>query len=515
MVDRDHPVWRLWRGTRMWAELFQILLVSLLVLSGIHRFMLWLGSGLVWNSESPAASSENEICLPGKDCSTDQFHRVLIQIPVFNDAHALQSRLDCLKGLDYPRSLFQVQILDDSDDGSAEVNAALVEALVAEGVPITVIHREERTGFKAGALAHGMSFSDAEFVAIFDADFQIPEHFLSQTIPHFEDSRVGWVQCRWGFANRNRNFLTRAQARLLDGHFRIEHQARSHGGRFFNFNGTAGIWRRTAIKAAGGWSGKTVVEDTDLSLRAWDQGWKGIYRDDIVCDGWLPESFSAFRTQQRRWLAGGVDLFLKRKSDLSGKPFLTRFDFSARGLAPLVSVVVVLLAIWAPLRRIFPDQLGPEPWVFRSLGTPAFEWVFFSFAFIGVLVYYASTGGGRYSRWLESFLVLLLGTGFAFYASLCCFEGILGRVSVFERTPKTAGATGGRNVTLLEWAVFPLTAWLIVEVVLIGAWSVLPLISMSFVGLLWSLVGTRSRGIAESSGSTLSSPCRNVGDSVV
>ena len=499
----------------MWAELFQILLVTLLVLSGIHRFMLWLGSGLAWNSESSEVPSENDVCLPWKDGSTGPLPRVLIQIPVFNDAHALQSRLDCLKSLDYPRSLLQIQILDDSDDGSAEENDAIIEALVAVGVPVTVIRREERTGFKAGALAYGMSVSDAEYVAIFDADFQIPEQFLSQTLPHFEDSRVGWVQGRWGFANRNHNFLTRAQARLLDGHFRIEHQARCRGGRFFNFNGTAGIWRRAAIEAAGGWSGKTVVEDTDLSLRAWDLGWKGVYRDDIVCVGWLPENFSAFRTQQRRWLAGGMDLFLKRKSDHSGKPFLTCFDFNARGLAPLVSVVVVLLAIWAPLRRIFPDQLGPEPWVFRSLGTPAFEWVFFSFAFIGVLVYYASTGGGRYIRWLESFLVLLLGTGFAFYASLCCFEGILGRVSEFERTPKTAGATGGRKVTLWEWAVFPLTAWLIIKVALIGAWSVLPLISMSFVGLFWSLLGTRSQGIAESTGSTLSSPCRNVGDSVV
>ena len=499
----------------MWAELFQILLVLLLVFSGIHRFMLWLGSGFVWHSDSATTSSTSVSSPQKQQCSMEMFPRVLIQIPVFNDAHALQSRLDCLKSLDYPRSLLQIQILDDSDDGSANENAALVEALVSEGVPVTVIRREERTGFKAGALAHGMSVSDAEFVAIFDADFQIPEHFLSQTLPHFEDSSVGWVQCRWGFANRNSNFLTRAQARLLDGHFRIEHQARSRGGRFFNFNGTAGIWRRAAIEAAGGWNGKTVVEDTDLSMRAWDQGWKGVYRDDIVCDGWLPENFSAFRTQQRRWLAGGMDLFFKRKRDHSGKPFLTRFDFSARGFAPLVSVVVVLLAIWASLRRIFPDQLGPEPWVFRSLGTPVFEWLFFSFAFVGVLVYYASTGGGRYSRWLESFLVLLLGTGFAFYASLCCFDGILGRVSEFERTPKTNRATGGRSATLWEWAVFILTAWLIVEVAWIGAWSVLPLISMSFVGLLWSLLGTRSRGTAESAGTTLSSPCRNVSDSVV
>lgn len=504
MAARGLPVSKPWRGISMWAELLQILLVLLLILSGIHRFMLWVESGLAGDPETPEPFQPDSY-LP----------EILVQIPVYNDAHALQSQLDCLRRIEYPRSKLQIQILDDSDDGSARENANRIGELAREGIPVSVIRRDQRSGYKAGALAAGLVLSEAEFVAIFDADFQIPERFLLQTLPHFDDPAVGWVQCRWGYTNRDKNFLTRAQARLLDGHFRIEHRARSHGGRFFNFNGTAGLWRRKTIDTSGGWSGRTVVEDTDLSMRAWNQGWRGVYRDDIVCHGLLPESFSAFRTQQRRWLAGGMQLLLTPAIERTEGSFLTRFDFNARAIAPLVSVVVVALTVLAPLRRIFPEDLGPAPWVFRVLGTPLFESFFIASAFIGVLVYYASTGGGRFSRWMESLLVLLLGTGFSFYGCVCCCAGILGQITVFERTPKSLAARGGRSITLWEWGALPLLVWLTAEVMLKGAWSALPLVTMSLVGLVWSFLGSRGNAMGEGIPSGFSSTCRNVSDSVV
>ena len=464
----------------MWAELFQVLLVLLLLVAGIHRFFLLFQSIL---AEDPAIPDPLEL--------TEHLPKVLIQIPVFNDASSLVAQLQRLHRIDYLRSALEIQILDDSDDGTAEGNRIAVEGIADLGVPVVHLCRDRRVGFKAGALSEGLIRSKAEFVAVFDVDFEIPEQFLLKTLAHFQAPRMGWVQCRWGYLNRTQNWLTRAQARLLDGHFRIEHRARSSARRFFNFNGTAGIWRRRAIEEAGGWSGETVVEDTDLSLRAWQGGWQGIYRDDIVCRGLLPDSFSAFRTQQRRWLAGGMQLMLKPENwDLAADP-VERFDLAGRFLAPLTSLVVVLLTLWAPLRRIFADQLGPDPWVFRWLGTATFDGLFLFFALVSVVLFYASTGGGRMTRWWESILVLFLGTGFAFFSAISCCAGILGQVTIFERTPKDGGASGGRSMTGLERVMIPILVLLVWGVLEVGAWSVLPLVLMSLVGLLWSSVESR------------------------
>ncbi|OUU23573.1 MAG: hypothetical protein CBC13_05265 [Planctomycetia bacterium TMED53] len=470
----------------MWAELLQILLSILLILIGLHRTILLWESRYRPLSISPDPADnalELESSLP-----------VLIQIPVFNDSDALVGMLPQLPQFNASRFKFEIQILDDSDDGSAPQNRSAVEQLALTGLPIRYIHRDRRKGYKAGALAEGLALSEAQFIAIFDVDFQIPADFLSRTLHHFSDPQIGWVQCRWGFTNRNHNWLTRAQARLLDGHFRVEHRARAAAGRFFNFNGTAGIWRRQAIEDAGGWNGDTIVEDTDLSLRAWNRGWRAVYRDDIVCCGLLPDHFSAFRTQQRRWFAGGMQLSLREITgagavDSTKLSLLERFDLSARFFAPLGSIVVVLLTLWAPLRRIFPQFLGPDPWVFKWLGTPHFEGIFLFFACLSLILYYSATGGGLLARLWESLLVLILGTGFALYAAISCCAGLLGQVTTFERTPKARSSTGGRGVTGWEilWAPLLLLLW--GGAYQSGAWSVLPLVSMSLVGLLWSFSG--------------------------
>ena len=459
----------------MWAELFQVLLTLLLILAGVHRFILLVESRTSANPVIPKPLTHN-----------DSLPQILIQIPVYNDAAALAAHLPLLHRIDYPLSSLEVQILDDSDDGSSVANGIAVEQVAATGVPIRHLCRQRRRGFKAGALADGLADSAAEFVAVFDVDFQIPADFLLRTLPQFSDSRIGWVQCRWGYTNRNQNRLTRAQARLLDGHFRIAHRARFAAGRFFNFNGTAGIWRRKAIEDAGGWSGETVVEDTDLSLRAWRRGWRAVYRDDIVCDGILPDNFSAFRTQQRRWLAGGMQLCLRQLSRPSEGTLMQKFDLSSRFIAPLASLVVVLLTVWASLRRIYPEALGPDPWVFRWLGTPPFEGIFLFFATLSVIAFYSSTGGGKLTRLWESFLVMILGTGFAMFAAVSCCSGLLGHVTTFERTPKERSSRGGRRYTVWEISLAPVLLMLLVGAVDAGAWSVVPLVSMGLAGLVWS-----------------------------
>jgi cellulose synthase/poly-beta-1,6-N-acetylglucosamine synthase-like glycosyltransferase len=195
-------------------------------------------------------------------------------------------------------------VLDDSTDETVEVARGLVERYAALGHPISYLHRSNRHGFKAGALAEGMLSAKGEFIAIFDADFTPTEDFLMRTIHHFSDPKIGMVQTRWTHLNRNYSFLTEVEAILLDGHFVLDHSGRARTGLFFNFNGTAGLWRRATIEEAGGWQHDTLTEDTDLSYRAQLKGWKFIYLQDVECPAELPVEMTAFKTQQARWAKG-------------------------------------------------------------------------------------------------------------------------------------------------------------------------------------------------------------------
>src|SRR6202142_1145714 len=234
----------------------------------------------------------------------DDLPRVTVQLPIFNEQYVVDRLLDAVCRLDYPREKLDIQLLDDSTDETVEVARGLVERYAALGHPITYLHRTNREGFKAGALAEGMKTAKGEFVAIFDADFVPPEDFLMRTIHHFTESKVGMVQTRWTHLNRNYSFLTEVEAILLDGHFVLEHSGRARTGLFFNFNGTAGVWRRTAIDEAGGWQHDTLTEDTDLSYRAQLVGWKFIYVQDVECPAELPVEMAAFKAQQARWAKG-------------------------------------------------------------------------------------------------------------------------------------------------------------------------------------------------------------------
>ena len=250
--------------------------------------------------------------------------RVTIQLPIFNEQYVIDRLVECVCKMEYPREKLEIQVLDDSTDETVEVARAVVERYAAMGHNISYHHRTNREGFKAGALDAGLKVSTGEFVAIFDADFTPQPEWLMKVIHHFADPEIGMVQTRWTHLNRNYSYLTQVEAILLDGHFVLEHGGRSRAGVFFNFNGTAGMWRRKAIDDAGGWEHDTLTEDTDLSYRSQLKGWKFRYLQDVECPAELPIEMTAFKTQQARWAKGLIQC---AKKDL---PKVLRANVSRR-----------------------------------------------------------------------------------------------------------------------------------------------------------------------------------------
>ncbi|MGC1935252.1 MAG: cellulose synthase family protein, partial [Candidatus Acidiferrales bacterium] len=249
--------------------------------------------------------------IPGPPPPVVEWPKVTIQLPIFNERYVVERLVDCVAQFDYPHEKLDIQLLDDSTDETQDVARACVERHQQLGVPITYIHRENREGFKAGALQEGLKTATGDLVAIFDADFLPPADFVKRTVPYFADPKLAMVQTRWSYINRDYSALTEAEAILLDGHFVIEHGARYRRGSFFNFNGTGGVWRRTAIVDAGGWQHDTLTEDTDLSYRAQLRGWHFLYLPEIDCPSELPVEMNAFKSQQARWAKGLMQTAIK------------------------------------------------------------------------------------------------------------------------------------------------------------------------------------------------------------
>jgi cellulose synthase/poly-beta-1,6-N-acetylglucosamine synthase-like glycosyltransferase len=236
----------------------------------------------------------------------DPLPRVTIQLPLYNEMYVADRLIDAVCRIEYPREKLEIQVLDDSIDETRSIAGAAVRRWADQGVDIKYIHRTDRTGYKAGALEAGLKAATGEYVGIFDADFIPSTDFLMRLMPHFADARVGMVQARWGHINADYSLLTKIQAILLDGHFVLEHGGRHRGGRFFNFNGTAGVWRRTAIDDAGGWQHDTLTEDLDLSYRAQLRGWQFVFVPDLIAPAEVPVEMNAFKSQQHRWAKGSI-----------------------------------------------------------------------------------------------------------------------------------------------------------------------------------------------------------------
>src|SRR5919109_1778202 len=241
---------------------------------------------------------------------------ITIQLPIYNEKYVAVRLIDAICRIDYPKEKLQIQVLDDSDDDTAQIIRLIVDHYTFKGFDIIYLHRTMRSGYKAGALKAGMKVAKGEFIAIFDADFIPPNWFLKKAIGSFSDPKVGLIQCRWGHVNENYSSLTEAQAISLDLHFLIEQKAKSLTHLFMNFNGTAGIWRTSCIGDAGGWHTSTLVEDLDLSYRAQMKGWKCLFLEDIVVDAELPVQMNAAKRQQFRWAKGSIQVAIKLMPDV-------------------------------------------------------------------------------------------------------------------------------------------------------------------------------------------------------
>ncbi len=285
--------------------------------------------------------------VPGPLPEPDPLPVVTVQLPIYNEMYVVNRLIESILAMDYPRHLLEIQVLDDSTDETSEIAELAVLRHAEQGFDIKYIHRVDRTGYKAGALDAGLKVARGEFVAIFDADFVAPADFLRRTVPQFADPKVGMVQARWGHINRDYSLLTRVQAILLDGHFVLEHGSRNRAGCFFNFNGTAGIWRTNVIADAGGWQHDTLTEDLDLSYRAQLRGWKFVFLQDLVSPAEVPVEMNAFKSQQHRWAKGSIQTCRKLlprilQSDL---PLLVKAEAFFHLTANFNYLLMVLLSL--------------------------------------------------------------------------------------------------------------------------------------------------------------------------
>jgi cellulose synthase/poly-beta-1,6-N-acetylglucosamine synthase-like glycosyltransferase len=381
----------------------------------------------------------------------DELPRVTVQLPIFNEQYVVERLVDSVCKLNYPREKLDVQVLDDSTDETVEVARGLVERYAALRYPIAYHHRTNRHGYKAGALAEGLQSAKGEFVAIFDADFTPPEDFLMRTIHHFADPKIGMVQTRWTHINRHYSFLTEVEAILLDGHFVLEHSGRARTGLFFHFNGTAGMWRRTAIEEAGGWQHDTLTEDTDLSYRAQLNGWKFIYLQDVECPAELPVEMTAFKTQQARWAKGLIQTGKKilprvLKSDA---PLHTKIEAWYHLTANISYPLMIMLSVLLLPAMIIRFYQGWFQMLYIDL--PLFMASTFS-----ISSFYLVSQRELFPRsWPRALLYLpflmALGIGLTITNTKAVIEALIGKQSAFARTPKYHVVSKGDKIRTTKY----------------------------------------------------------------
>lgn len=364
-----------------------------------------------------------------------QLPRVTMQLPIFNEIYVVERLLRSVSELDYPRELLQIQVLDDSTDNTCEITATCTEELRRRGFDVQLIRRVDRTGFKAGALAVGLDSADGEFLCILDADFVAQPDLLKRTIHFFTDPKVGMIQTRWGHLNRGYSLLTRVQAMFLDGHLLLEQTARSRSGRFFNFNGTAGLWRRSCIVEAGGWQYDTLCEDLDLSYRAQLAGWKFIFLPDVVTPAELPVDMNGFKSQQHRWTKGSIQTCKKLLPRIwrSPLPFPIKLEATGHLMSNFAYLLLACLCV-----LLHPSAGGPQPGWLRTL---LIDIPIFLTASVSVAVFYVCAQRELHPRtWMREMLLLpcllALGIGLSLNNARAVLEAIFNHHSDFTRTPK-------------------------------------------------------------------------------
>ncbi|HEY0376207.1 MAG TPA: glycosyltransferase family 2 protein [Pyrinomonadaceae bacterium] len=361
--------------------------------------------------------------------------RITIQLPLFNEMYVVERLLKSVTEIDYPHDRLEIQVLDDSTDETVKLASATVESYRRAGFDIHCIHRADRTGYKAGALENGLKTAKGELVAIFDADFVPKPDCLRKLVDFFTDPLVGCAQMRWSHINGDYNLLTRLQTIMLDGHFVVEQTVRNRTGGFFNFNGTAGIWRRKAIEMSGGWQHDTLTEDTDLSFRAQLMGWRFVYLLDEDAPSEIPVEINAFKAQQRRWAKGVMQVGLKLFGRIwaANLPLRVKLEMFFR----LTGNISYPLMIFVSLLQ-FPLLLVRYNQGFYQL--MMFDVPLLFFSTLSVLLFYGTgvwyLDKRRAPRLLHLPLVMGLGIGLAFSNARAVVEALVGYRTEFVRTPK-------------------------------------------------------------------------------
>jgi cellulose synthase/poly-beta-1,6-N-acetylglucosamine synthase-like glycosyltransferase len=416
---------------------------------------------------------------------------VTVQLPIYNELHVTERLIDAACRLDYPTGLLEVQVLDDSTDETASVAARRVREWRGRGVDVRHLRRGSREGFKAGALAFGTESAKGDFIVVLDADFVAPSDLVRRLLPPFQDPGVGVVQARWDHLNRDENWLTRGQSLLLDGHFLYEQGGRYRGDRFFNFNGTAGMWRRTCLEDAGGWQADTLTEDLDLSYRAQMRGWRFAYLDDVAVPSEIPATVSSLEIQQKRWAQGGIETARKIL------PGLLRGRWPIRIKAEAVIHLCGHLA--HPLTLMLGLLLLPSAIARRSLGLEKYLWVdllVFGAATVPFLYFYGTAGRrrGRPTGWtiLSVLQTLAVGIGLSVAVTRSVIRGAFhSGTDPFVRTPKKGvmgrssyGGAGVNGDLVLKLVLGAVMAGYLAVATLEGFYGSIPFILLFASGYL-------------------------------
>ena len=474
--------------------------LAVLTLYGAHRWhLLWLYASR--RAHAPRAFAP--IAEPP---------RLTVQIPLFNEMYVARRVIEAAGALDWPNDRLEIQVLDDSDDETSQIVADAVAALRHDGRDVVHMRRNDRAGYKAGALAAGLARAKGELVAIFDADFVPARDFARALVGQFADRTVGMVQARWGHLNREASPLTRAQSILLDGHFVIEHAARHLSGRFFNFNGTAGIWRKSCIEDAGGWHHDTLTEDLDLSYRAQIRGWRFVFVHDAVAPAELPIEMGAFKTQQHRWAQGSAQTAVKLLPELllGPLPWRVKLESVIHLTANAGSVLMVVLAL----------LLGPAVWFRRGAGAAQLATVDLPLIVLSlgsIAAFYLVSQRAAYGRhrdaWCYIPVLMAVGIGISINNARAVLAGLGGNDVEFRRTPKYALSTGGRVAlatrryragrSALTWVELGLGVYfavLVAAALADGLWGAVPFLLLFAAGFLYTAGLTLRQAGATSTG---------------
>jgi cellulose synthase/poly-beta-1,6-N-acetylglucosamine synthase-like glycosyltransferase len=457
-----------------------------LTLYGAHRwYLLWLFTRHRSRTPKPAARFDAPPTLT-------------VQIPLYNELYVARRVIEAVAALDWPKDRLDIQVLDDSTDETSAIVAETVAAFRVRGFDIVHLRRGHRAGYKAGALACGLQIARGEFVAVFDSDFVPSPDFAKALMDHFTDPGVGMVQARWGHLNRDRSLLTRAQSILLDGHFVIEHAARNRSGRFFNFNGTAGIWRRSCIDDAGGWQHDTLTEDLDLSYRAQLRGWRFVFVADTVAPAELPVEMGAFKSQQHRWAQGSAQTAVKLLPRIlcSSLPAGVKLESAFHLTANAGYVLMVVLAL----------LIGPAVWFRRGIGARELALVdlpILATSAVSIAVFYLVSQREAYGRWRDALrylpLLMAVGIGISVNNARAVLSGLSGRETEFRRTPKYALAADATDTlrsrryrvrrgpdSWIELALGLYFAGLVLAASSDGLWGAVPFLALFAGGFLYT-----------------------------